>query len=1316
MEIRKARIIGLELIFIAVFFTYAFADTVVAPVPECEAIFKTDKDGQHISASTYTVSGIPGDPALPYRELSIIIPSEANENSVCVYLDKTEKIDVPGSYDIAPAAPYVTYSNGMLIEDWGKNNDYIDKLTKRNLMVYQDTKFIDPNQYYPSGHVQLISVGRLRKWKIARVRYYPYIYNPHYKNIILSQGGDVVVKFNKTRKLAKDFSKEQQDSVLDDMVSRIAYNYKPVKAKENYPLAKSSVGPLGSQPKPGYLIITTNAIKNAKVNPTDTKTVLQDFVEHKSKQFEVSIATEDDWGRGELEHISDQRANKIRRYLQDNCNSIKFVLLIGNPNPYVIYPDYPDIPSDNPYYYATNINYKPLTTDELAYSIPMKLAFYGRIRYGDFPAGLFLPTDYYYAELSGDWDLDRDGLYGEINDFNATGGIDVFAEVLVGRIPYYGSFSDLQSILQKTIDYETGKFSGNWIKNVVLSMAPSDSLTPAYQLGELIKDNVVNPAGFKAIRVYDSGYGLNPRAEFMPVTYENVLSALRPGAGFHFWWSHGEISNAPDVLNKDGCEKLDDRYPSFTFQASCWNGYPESEDNLGYQLLKRGAIVTDSSSRESYYTIRETEFTYSGSNAGRCYQYAKNLIRDHLSCGEAHFQISASVPDHQVPNKVIFNLYGDPSVAYFDSSNRVPGERVLINNGATYSVSKAVLLNLDATDVVRGMSSNGTMQFSNDGQSWSPLEPYKTIKEWVLAGDSGNNTVYAKFCNIYGEYSQEYSDTILVDSNAPVSNTRIIADPDFEWANRPVNITFSVQASLPGYYVTSYSLDNFISLLTYNGAFTISKEGLTEIKYYSRASNGIQEPLQVKKIKVDTVPPKAESISINYGVLQTNSVSVGIKVTATDATSKVKEVYFSNDGGTYKKFAYAGNAVYSWALVPGIGQRTVYAYFVDNAGNRSGVISAKIFLGEPPGCVVINDGASLTQSTFVNLKLIPPEILPNVAAIELRDDEGLIYYETRQPYVFQTQWQFSPHSGQRFVIVKFISSNSKFVECKGSIRLETNEPELASIYIGQNYGLSGFSTQFAADIIGNANIVSYSWDFGDGQTSNDQLGFHTFTNTEERIKYCNVMLTVRDDKGRAQVLRAIVGVEPLHMVKAPVTIDNVSKTAYDSLFTLWLRAIDTGRSSIKQTYYSYSKNGGEFSRFYPTNNMGINFDKNGPGLGSYIVKYYSLDNDGNQESPKQAAFSIILPVGSIKGVARDRYRIYRDYRLIVKKDKDNNFRPIEIMLDHNGRFEIANLSAGKYSFQVQKDCNYFGWRFKWTSGPLWRIINNGDRLEGDLVF
>ena len=88
---------------------------------------------------------------------------------------------------------------------------------------------------------------------------------------------------------------------------------------------------------------------------------------------------------------------------------------------------------------------------------------------------------------------------------------------------------------------------------------------------------------------------------------------------------------------------------------------PNGEEGI---VLKRGAIATTAATRVSWYYPGQTVYTNTDANTGMCYRYAARLVRDRMACGDAHYQMMIDVPNEIWMNHCVFNLYGDPSVAY----------------------------------------------------------------------------------------------------------------------------------------------------------------------------------------------------------------------------------------------------------------------------------------------------------------------------------------------------------------------------------------------------------------------------------------------------------------------------------------------------------------------------------------------------------------------------------------------------------------------------------------------------------------------------
>ena len=99
----------------------------------------------------------------------------------------------------------------------------------------------------------------------------------------------------------------------------------------------------------------------------------------------------------------------------------------------------------------------------------------------------------------------------------------------------------------------------------------------------------------------------------------------------------------------------------------------------------------------------------------------------------------------------------------------LPTGTITLNSGATYSNSASVTLTLLCSDT-NGCSQ---MQFSNDNSTWSTAEGYAASKTWTLANNDGSKTVYVKFKDNAGNWSNASSATIILDITAPSGGTGV---------------------------------------------------------------------------------------------------------------------------------------------------------------------------------------------------------------------------------------------------------------------------------------------------------------------------------------------------------------------------------------------------------------------------------------------------------------------------------------------------------------------------------------------------------------
>jgi hypothetical protein len=318
-----------------------------------------------------------GDPALPRRIYEIAVPPNIDWDSLKLTVKPGKVVTLPSTYDILPAAPVFAPVISEETAIWGAGKDIKDG---RNLNVYARDRF------YPDELVSIVSQSQLRKWKIVKLAFSPVRYNPVSKTVRVVESVDVRLSYMRIGREEYRADPLLADTLADDEARERFINFK--EAQEWYRHVPARKDDSGAVADPDYVIITTNAIR-------DNSNVLTDFVAHKTVQGRsVLIVTEDQYGvlTGQA---PDGTAEKIRQWLIDNYQplGINYVLLIGDPDP-----DDPTDPGDS------------------IGDVPMKMTWPEQARSGDWEANYeewVAPSDAFYADLTGNWDLDGDGFFAE---------------------------------------------------------------------------------------------------------------------------------------------------------------------------------------------------------------------------------------------------------------------------------------------------------------------------------------------------------------------------------------------------------------------------------------------------------------------------------------------------------------------------------------------------------------------------------------------------------------------------------------------------------------------------------------------------------------------------------------------------------------------------------------------------------------------------------------------------------------------------------------------------------------------------------------
>jgi len=559
-----------------------------------------------------------------------------------------------------------------------------------------------PGDPQASSHqwIELLPPGAYRQWQAARVAFYPFNFDPFTSELSIASEISIKINFEITGTAPPPAFLDQD---------------------------------LASSPEPTYdlVIITSNYI-------IPNSTVFASFVSHKEALgYNTLVITETDFTP-----LTGQSPNgyaeRIRQWLIDHylVYNIRYVLIIGDP-----------YPEETPGVVTIG-------------DVPMKMVWPRK-------DAEFLeeyeeaPTDYFFADLTGDWNPDGDDYYGEYEDdyLNAVGGVDLIPELVVGRIPIYNrEYDELDVILQKIIDYEM-ELNPTWRENILLPMSYLNPTFDPSQASEQMLDDYLDPAGFSSYTMYmdgsvctaaDTSYSFDEELRAGTMVRDNWAAN---DYGLVNWSGHG--ASYYTVVGYEGCydgimansilmtsayaSVLDDDHPSFVFHGSCNNGTPEVDSNLGTSLLGNGAIGTVSASRVSWFAPSEVygDFDSSLTNFGIAYEFMRNMVEDRLPAGDALYDArSRLTPDNAeyLMNFFNFNLYGDPTVG-LDSygCSAVP----LMPPGAWSSTG-------DFADRIR--------------ITWSKTDCANTYQVYHSTG-----TMFGPYTELVGETNQLYLDYFVSD-------------------------------------------------------------------------------------------------------------------------------------------------------------------------------------------------------------------------------------------------------------------------------------------------------------------------------------------------------------------------------------------------------------------------------------------------------------------------------------------------------------------------------------------------------------------------
>jgi len=197
-------------------------------------------------------------------------------------------------------------------------------------------------------------------------------------------------------------------------------------------------------------------------------------------------------------------------------------------------------------------------------------------------------TDFYYADLEGDWDADGDGVYGEA----AQDRIDFIPEFIVGRIPA-ATPDEARAALDRALYYRGTRSAA---KNRGILMAGTILVQGESGLLQNFIHAFLARRQFQTVRIYDTdtfqlgdvGIPLNPDYVYGETSVPEVWNA--GACGFVFDVSHG-YEYGVKGFDFDEIALLEPAFPGYFVAAACATSLPVPGRNFSEQMLFQGGCA-----------------------------------------------------------------------------------------------------------------------------------------------------------------------------------------------------------------------------------------------------------------------------------------------------------------------------------------------------------------------------------------------------------------------------------------------------------------------------------------------------------------------------------------------------------------------------------------------------------------------------------------------------------------------------------------------------------------------------------------------------
>ena len=489
-----------------------------------------------------------------------------------------------------------------------------------------------------------------------------------------------------------------------------------------------------------------------------------------------------------------------------------------------------------------------------------------------------IPSDVYYQCLDGNFNFDGDDRWGEHNDGDAGGEVDLFAEVYIGRASAETP-AEMANFVAKTLRYEQENLQARFRRTALMvgekmdnNNQPGSYAAPAMEEIRLGSSSAgYATAGFAASPLFTNSTLY--QTESYDWTVSDLLARINSNSngiinhcGHANYWTvmRLQYANVASIVNTN---------PIFAYSHGCIPGNIE-QDCIAEQLTtstRYGFFGGVFNTRNGYYDPFSTD--------GDSHRYNREFWDAYL--GERFFRLGLLNADSHEDNAWRINssfmrhcfytteLFGDPFTAlpspYGETDDAAPVILFVVPDAATVVTGAQVRMTMSVTDDggLLSVSVNGDHAETNHNGGWN----------YLLDLEPGSNQVVVVACDQSMNSSTQvvwYRRELSGDTVPPVLET--VYPPD-GWTTRALGASMTLEAHD----------ESGLHTLTVNGVaayhdtgndwfFTAQLDvGTNVLEVVAADSDGNAVTQTVHYVRLGTEPPAIREVYPPNGYITTNA-------------------------------------------------------------------------------------------------------------------------------------------------------------------------------------------------------------------------------------------------------------------------------------------------------------------------------------------------------------------------------------------------------------------------------------------------------------